>query len=724
LELCVRIRRWIFKLAGLCLALWALATETSAQSVQGAEFDPTPVNLDQTESKNARPVTSMDLLTLRDPKGLSISPDGKYVAFVVGQAVDAANGYRSGLFLVATGGNHSVRSLGTAGMPHWDGINQWIPEAPQWSPDSNVIWYRARMHAGERWQVWGWNLQSGRRQQVTRLGGDVESYRRIQDGHALFLTVVSPREAGTKPKSGESGILFSGQFRPYQSIPVLTQLESAEEPRRECWIHDLQTGRERRATEKEIHGWRIGTTTAGKDSTSEESRELAKYHVVDAQVSPNQANVAYLYVVDDPSLSRTWSRRLLLRSTRTHSLREVTPDAYFVDQLWWSADGAELYFTERDGRGHAPQLWKVSADDSKVQLLFNCAGSDYFSSFSPDKTGRYLACLRENNTSPPQVTFIDTVSHQVGTLVDLNPGFKSLRRSPAERIEGTNRFDERWFGYFVKPLGYEPGTRYPLIVTTYRSGDYFLRGGSGDENPIQVYAANGFAVLSFDVGVIRNLRPGHFEEKIQDWASPTASLEAAIQQLSDRGLIDPARVGIAGFSHGEEIAGYAVTHTSLFHAAIGAAFYDPCFYFLGGTEWWNLFERWGLGGWPEGKSKSNWQQIAMSTNADRIRTPILENASDSEYLIYLPVYRSLQDLDKPVELYLYPNELHVRNQPRHRLEIYERNLDWFLFWLKDEERPGSEKSEQYRRWRQLRVQSAGSSHSGLTGPGITIGGLQ
>jgi hypothetical protein len=29
-------------------------------------------------------------------------------------------------------------------------------------------------------------------------------------------------------------------------------------------------------------------------------------------------------------------------------------------------------------------------------------------------------------------------------------------------------------------------------------------------------------------------------------------------------------------------------------------------------------------------------------------------------------------------------------------------LDWFLFWLQGEERPGPEKREQYRRWRQMK----------------------
>jgi len=99
----------------------------------------------------------------------------------------------------------------------------------------------------------------------------------------------------------------------------------------------------------------------------------------------------------------------------------------------------------------------------------------------------------------------------------------------------------------------------------------------------------------------------------------------------------------------------------------------------------------------------------MPTHADRIHAAILENTSDTEYLICLPLYRSLVDLDKPVELYIYPQELHVRNHRKHRLEIYERNLDWFLFWLKNEESSEPAKGEQYRRWEQLRRES-GISH--------------
>jgi dipeptidyl aminopeptidase/acylaminoacyl peptidase len=104
----------------------------------------------------------------------------------------------------------------------------------------------------------------------------------------------------------------------------------------------------------------------------------------------------------------------------------------------------------------------------------------------------------------------------------------------------------------VKPAGYAQGKRYPLIVTLYRSGDYFLLGASGNENPIQVYAAHGFAVLSFDVGRNRIRKDGHFESHLLDWASPTASLEMAVQSLVDRGIVDATKVGLTGLSHGAE----------------------------------------------------------------------------------------------------------------------------------------------------------------------------
>ena len=149
---------------------------------------------------------------------------------------------------------------------------------------------------------------------------------------------------------------------------------------------------------------------------------------------------------------------------------------------------------------------------------------------------------------------------------------------------------------------------------------------------------------------------------------------------------------------------YAITHTNLFRAVSGAAGdYSPYFYYMAPRAIQESFARNGVGGWPEGKSEANWKQLAPDLNAEYINAVVLNNDPDSEFLADLSLYTSLRELGKPMELFIYPNELHHVNQPKHRYQIYERNLDWFRFWLKLEVDPDPAKTEQYKRWRQLRA---------------------
>jgi dipeptidyl aminopeptidase/acylaminoacyl peptidase len=178
----------------------------------------------------------------------------------------------------------------------------------------------------------------------------------------------------------------------------------------------------------------------------------------------------------------------------------------------------------------------------------------------------------------------------------------------------------------------------------------------------------------------------------------------AVRSLVERGIVDPKKVGLAGLSRGADILEYAISHSQAFQAAIesGPGARDPYFFYMAGGVWHELFRKWGLGGWPEGDAKKNWSRLAASLNADRIEAPLLMNSADSEYLGNLALYTSLEQLHKPVELYIHVNELHVKNQPKHRYEIYERNVDWFRFWLEGQEDASPEKKSQYSRWERLR----------------------
>ncbi len=96
------------------------------------------------------------------------------------------------------------------------------------------------------------------------------------------------------------------------------------------------------------------------------------------------------------------------------------------------------------------------------------------------------------------------------------------------------------------------------------------------------------------------------------------------------------------------------------------------------------------------------REISPALNAGRIHTALLMNEAGTEFLASMQLYSALRQHHQPVEVWIYPNELHQKWQPQHRRRIYERNLDWLSFWLRDLEDPGPLKRDQYVRWRQLR----------------------
>ncbi|MFC5526776.1 hypothetical protein ACFPPA_13625 [Rhodanobacter ginsengisoli] len=89
-------------------------------------------------------------------------------------------------------------------------------------------------------------------------------------------------------------------------------------------------------------------------------------------------------------------------------------------------------------------------------------------------------------------------------------------------------------------------------------------------------------------------------------------------------------------------------------------------------------------------------------------------------------YRSALDYAVPLirvhraEVYVFPNELHQKFQPHHKLAVYQRNLDWFRFWLQGYEDPAPDKAGQYRTWRTMR--HAVSATLARAGAGAGSGG--
>jgi len=112
-----------------------------------------------------------------------------------------------------------------------------------------------------------------------------------------------------------------------------------------------------------------------------------------------------------------------------------------------------------------------------------------------------------------------------------------------------------------------------------------------------------------------------------------------------------------------------------------------------------LHRIWQLGAPDE--TPERWAQLSPALNIDRIRAPVLMQIPEQEYLYALDYTIPLLRAER-ADLYVFPNEPHQKFQPRHKLAVYERNLDWFRFWLLDVEDNAPGKAAQYAIWRGMR----------------------
>ena len=474
-------------------------------------FDSAPVEIPSILKTAPRPVTSMDLLTLREVQGISISPDGKWVAFVLDQAVYETNHYRSGILVIGTEKGSKPVCLGNAGPLRWDDINQRTPEDPVWSADSRYV-YRSMKNDGS-WQVWRWDRQGGSPVQVTHVQHDVQSFSLSPDGTRLLLQVVIPTTLDRK-KLAEDGILYDGSFEG-TGQPIIDRL-AARPSGTEAWIQEIRSGVAHKAASDEQRELEVSSQVVTSDGEISSQfftkKEIEEQYVSSFSISPDRKKVAYAMLEANPSKSEWTVFSLIVKSTDGGSSVAVASRPLYFYSYWWSADSKEIYYADDDAENPSRKykIMAVSATGGKPRVVLESDG--ILGSFSVDHSKGLVACVQEDNESLAKVALVDLSNGQMRTLIDVNPELRNLQINPAKRIDVTDKRGEHFWGHLLLPVGYETGKRYPLVITTYVDYDGFLLGGTGNEYPIHVFAANGLVVLNFNAwGRSRNPKLGDFD---------------------------------------------------------------------------------------------------------------------------------------------------------------------------------------------------------------------
>ncbi len=622
------------------------------------------------------------------------------------------------------------------------------PEDPQLTADGSAVAYVATPYGNvERAEghIWVAAVAEGVARQFTFGTGRDEQPRWSPDGQ--WLAFLSERqEPGRRAlyriarDGGEAEMLLERKrgierfaWSPDgRTIALLAPDEPTEEDER----------REKERDDAEVYGedWHFNRLHLF-DLANRETHTLAvgNVHLTELAWSSDGNQIAFIARPTPELESGLHGQIGLVQIAHEGEATTITSDgAWLAHDLAWSPDGGELLFV--GGLEAVPQgsftIYAVPADgsggprrigpgpDAKhcVIGLAVVKGSD-----------RVLVSLAEGLTS--RLVWLDPATGQMETLyaapdsdysgadVTLHHGqpllavVRSSGSQPPELWVGQPDslrqvsdhhapLREYAFGgqepfYWKAPDGMEmdgvlirpphaPDGPQPMVVLVH-GGPYGRADNGWQLRPLgwgQWLAHHGYAVL------LPNYRGGaghghQFATKARgnvgqgDFPDVMSAVDAAIE----RGIADPERIGIGGWSQGGFMTAWAVTQTDRFKAGVMGA----------GVSDWNMltltsdepnFES-VLGGsrpW-DGAGPHRAAEISPISYAPRAKTPLLmlHGKNDQRVPVSQAIgfERALRENDIPVTLVIYPREPHGVREQAHQRDILRRVVGWYDRWLKN-----------------------------------------
>jgi dienelactone hydrolase len=378
-------------------------------------------------------------------------------------------------------------------------------------------------------------------------------------------------------------------------------------------------------------------------------------------------------------------RRTQVRYNRTYQFGISTTAAGRFGGPGGGIDlGKPLYFgtygewTKKEG------LSRVDPDKPGAQqLVFDTARFNVFKA----RDANTFIYTRQNFAEFPDYHVFRDGFKDGYRITDVNPQLKDLAWSSGTRlIDYRSDKGDRLQGALYLPANYQPGKKYPLLVTIYERRSQNMR---TFVNPTDtrapdpaLYTSRGYAVLDPDI-VYRVNDPG---------MSAVWSVVPAVKAAIATGLVDPAKVGLWGHSWGGYQTAFLVTQTNIFKAAIAGApltdlvsMYSSVYWNTGGTNQ-AIFE--SSQGRFAGNFIDNYDAYVRNSpafHARNVKTPLILLHNDKDGAVDfnqgITYFNTLRQLGKDVILLEYQGENHGLSRPANQRDYASRMTEWFDYHL-------------------------------------------
>ncbi len=403
--------------------------------------------------------------------------------------------------------------------------------------------------------------------------------------------------------------------------------------------------------------------------------------------SPDSKSIAFSASADMTAYNMK-NRRVYLRGVTDkggawRKLGDLDGD---VSVGWWSRDSKTIYFNE--GKRATNQLFALDVANGTVRQLTDVNAS---LSVNEDEDTRRLLVNYSDPTTPPTlftVNALDDITSRARwiTLTDPNPWIRE-QLALGEQTEVTWKSKDGTMvgGVLVKPVGFVPGKKYPLLVAIHGgpAGADLLsfNGGYGSQS----YAGQGWVVLQPNYRGSTNYGEAHKNGIVGNYFPPGfEDIMTGVDALIAQGMVDSTKMGVLGWSAGGHWSNWILTHTNRFKAISSGA---------GTSNWISMYaqsdvqrnRQYYLGNkLPYDDFDAYWKQspIKYIKNA---KTPTMIHVVEGDPRVPSPqsveLHMALKRLGVPTELFMYPGASHGIPDARNRLVKSEAEMAWMNYWV-------------------------------------------
>ncbi|HEX9728750.1 MAG TPA: S9 family peptidase [Gemmatimonadales bacterium] len=349
----------------------------------------------------------------------------------------------------------------------------------------------------------------------------------------------------------------------------------------------------------------------------------------------------------------------------------------------WSRNGRAIRFEA--GIGGNRHLFEVPAAGGAVRQV--TTGDRRIAGTSLSRDERVMAYTSTDAVTPAEVFVSNAGGGNETRLTAFNDAWLAdVIRMPAERLTWRLADDTEVEGWVVKPVGYQPGQQYPMILKIH-GGPYGAYGNTFFQT-FHTLSATGFFVL------YTNPRGSTGYGHDFQWATRGAwgevdsedylrGVDAAVAQYPD---IDPERVGVSGGSYGGYMTNWLTSTTNRFAAAVTSRSITNWESWYGDSDAQGLTEHAFFG--PPWEQRDLYRRLSPISYVENVTAPTLIIHSENDFRT--PIgdgeqwFMALKKRQIPVELVRYPRSSHGLSrigEPWLLVDRLERMRTWFRHWL-------------------------------------------